>query len=223
MAKEPRILRSDRSLVIGQTRSGKSVFARYNFDRARQQKIAIDVKREIVIPGAWYFSDPRDADWTQAVQVFRPKDPFGIDDYNAVYKQIFARRDIYIWLDECAGPTDSNVTPKYLRLVLVQGASKKLCHQAVSQRPVDIHKALRTETAHIVLFPRGFSMEDMTIMAKHMGMTVAALEQLCVQLLQHPEVYGKYPHLHYDKDQNTIFRRPSVPYTKQRPDDGQPD
>jgi len=158
----PEWRRSDRLVVVGATRSGKSVLARRMFETMAPPRAVIDPKDDVDATGGGYrdrrvavtFSDPRripDAD----VVRFVPRDPFDLDCYDPVYVGLFARRGVFVWTDEAGIVAPAAGGPPGFRRLVTQGARFGIGHVALNQRPVDLDRALWANAEHIITFRVG--------------------------------------------------------------------
>lgn len=211
---EPEERYTDRTAIIGKTGTGKSVLARYKFQRIRTQKILIDVKGMESLPGVDPVRTVSGLDWTRPVLHFVPKDPADQDEIDRLYAAILwqareHRRPIAVWLDESYGPTTSNQTPKHVGVVLMQGRALGIRHQALMQRPVRVSKALISEAEHIIIFPKGLAVQDRKLLADELGLTMAEWDRL-VSIVTDAEQFGDYGHFHYEIRRQLLHMRPSV-------------
>lgn len=221
---EPVIRRSDSVAIIGRNGSGKSVLAWWLFAPVTGQKIFINVKGDedmnrrllerhgednvCIVRG-----DVDAIDWTKPVIVYVFRSVVSIDECDALYAALLRRSDLTIWLDEAYGPTTQARIPDHLALVLQHGRSRNLRHLALMQRPVRVAPMILTEASHIIFYPIGFNARDRDFIAAEMGETGQSLRAIIAELTTNRSRYGDYPCLWYDRRANTIYLRPSVPFT----------
>ncbi len=175
--------RSQRTFVVGKTRSGKSVLARALFQSVAPPRCVIDPKDDPDATGGRYadrrqavtFSDPARLPDAESIR-FVPKDPMDLDAYGAVYRALFERRGVFVWCDE-AGlvfPARGNAPAPALRLV-TQGARYGIGHLALNQRPVETAPALQANTEHWIVFFVGHT-EDVKTIASQISILTADLQ-----------------------------------------------
>lgn len=221
VAREPSVKPSHQVVVIGQKGSGKSMLGRHLFALVESQKIFVNVKSDPdIVPWLEKRYGPENVstvhgdvdalDFKRRVLVYEPRVSTNPDEFDELYRRLVRRRNLTCDLDEAFGPTAANRVPDHLAVYLQHGRSRNLRHYAMTQRPVNIAKAIITEADHIVFFPRGFSGHDTGYVAREMGMTEKRLKHVAHQLLSQPEVFGHYGHLWYEKQTNTLHMRPSV-------------
>lgn len=209
--REPDERPADRTLAIGRTGAGKSGWIRYRFRQIRSQKICIDVNNAESFPGVKPARDVADIDWSQPIIHYVPRDPSDQGEFEALYRQLFKRRGIAIWLDECYGVTTASSAPKHLVLVQTQGRKFDQRHLAATQRPVHINRNLIAQADHVLLFPKnGFSRKDLVWLGDELGIERDEIEQLIAQVTD-VRRFGEYGHLHYERRVNHWHLRPSVP------------
>lgn len=146
-----------RTLIVGTTRSGKSVLTEMLVSELRCRVLVIDPKGEAVNYGArmteaevraWFEADRperRIARWVPARGV--PK------EYDAIYELAHRFRGPLVTVtDELYGPGTPQTAPQHLRLYLTQGGGLRHGHIGLTQRPANICMEARTEWDHLVVY-----------------------------------------------------------------------
>ncbi len=199
------ILHNDRVLIVGKTRSGKSVLARHIASQFTGCRLTlIDPKDdEYRFPGVEPARSPSELDLQAPISHFVPT-YLSDDEYEEVFDLLWrARGPRVIQLDESYGPTRANFAPKGLRLCVQQGAKHNIGLIACSQRPVNIESTLRTEAEHIIIFNPPPPMLDTRTLAGDMHMDPEALKRQMADL--HDEL-GLYSHLWYCRRTGELHR-----------------
>lgn len=185
-----RILPTDRILVAGKTRTGKSTVALYLFSRFRGQRVAIDPKAEWVMPGALTVRSP------EQLAVALERAPLiryiptraDRDEWEAVYGLLFEtvrrrRRGLVILTHEAAAVSSASWRPTGLRMIQQQGAALGIGHVVCTQRPVHVAKELLTEAEHVFVFTPPFkNRQDLVDLAPVMNLTADELRDRLVAL-----------------------------------------
>ncbi len=179
----PEWKRSDRVVVIGSTRSGKSVLARRMFEAMAPPRAVVDPKDDAEATGGGYrdrrvavtFSDPARLPDADSIR-FVPRDPYDFAAYDTLYRGLFARRGIFVWTDEAGIIAPSAGGPAGFRRLVTQGARFGIGHVALNQRPVDLDKALWANAEQIITFRVG-DPDDVRRLANTGPTTPKALEE----------------------------------------------
>ena len=153
----------DRTLVIGRTGSGKTVFALWLFSMVYEKGdrwIVIDFKREhqiAQIPYVQYISMgviPSEP----GVYVVQPM-PDQQDELNDYLMQVWDAENIGLYIDEGVMLANSSA----LDAILIQGRSKHIPVIMATQRPVGISRYAFSESQYFVVFPSHDKRERKTI------------------------------------------------------------
>ena len=203
------ILHNDRVLIVGKTRSGKSV-------------LSMHIARQFT--GCRFtFIDPKNGGVNLGVEPARSPEELNLDapvshyvptflsqtEYEEVFDLLWrARGPRVILLDEAYGPTDRGYAPRSLRLIVQQGAGADVGLIANSQRPVNIEATLRTEAEHVIIFVPAPPMIDCRTLAGDIGQEP---EQLKRELDQLQEEEGLYSHLWYCRRTGQLHRCAPLP------------
>lgn len=168
-----------RVLIVGTTRSGKSVLAEMLGSEIRTRLLVIDPKGQCMAYGprmttseieAW-FADPR----AQRVARWVPvrDEP---DEYDEVYALAHRHRGPLVTItDELYGPGTSQKAPRHLRLYLTQGGGLRHGHIGLTQRPANISMEARTEWDHLVVYTPPPDPDDLRNIAKGTGVDLSTL------------------------------------------------
>lgn len=151
-----------RAFASGLTGSGKSRLVGYYFATTPGQRLLIDVNDDYELgPAAReegasdVRGDPGALDFTKRTLRYVPA-RMDQDEYEELYSVIWrhacAGHELFVWLDECLGPTTESRSPHHVRLALGQGRKKRLTHAGASLRPVGIEKMLVNQSEHFFAF-----------------------------------------------------------------------
>ncbi len=156
----PALRVSERTVIFGATRSGKSYLAGRVFGAIPPPRLVIDPKDEVDATGgnfALTFRDPARLPDAPSIR-WVPTDPMDLAAYDRLYQAIWdSGRRWWVWLDEArqAAPARSKM-PRYMVRHVTQGGGKGLGHLALNQRPVEIDPDLVAQAEHIVTFRLGY-------------------------------------------------------------------
>lgn len=181
-----RILPTDRLLLVGKTRSGKSTVAAYLFSLFRVQRVLIDPKGEWQVRGAVVVRSPAQLEQAldRAPLIRYVPARADRDEWEQVYAVLFERRRLFVWTDEAASVSEAGWQPRGLRLLQMQGAGLGLGHMACTQRPVKIAPELRSEAEHVMVFaPPLARPDDLASVADELGL---GRDQLRAELAELP-------------------------------------
>lgn len=186
----------DRALVVGKTRSGKSVLARYLVGQMTgARRLLVNVKGLEQV-GVAPVRSLEAIDWSAPVVDFIPPsmhDQVFADLYRAAFERGGPR---VIWLDEAMGVTRANYAPEHLRLVQQQGAALGIGHVYCSQRPQNIATELKSEAEHIFICGTVFARRDLDALAVEMGLSGDELSRRLREL--HGD-HGDFAFLWYER------------------------
>ena len=191
----------DRVLLVGKTRSGKSVFARHLMAQMTgARRLLINVKGSETL-GVEPVYDPAHIDWSAPLVDFIPRS-MERDVFEEVYRGVFEHAGPrVVWLDEAMGPTRANYAPPHLDLLQQQGGGLGLGHFYLSQRPQNIAMSLRSEAEHIFMFGTTFTKRDRDVLGAEMGLSG---DQLAERMRQAADELGDYAFLWYDRNQGEL-------------------
>jgi hypothetical protein len=97
---------------------------------------------------------------------------------------------MFVWLDECLGPTTESQSPRHLRLALGQGRKKNLTHAGASLRPVGIEKMLRNQSEHFFAFESADE-DDIAAIARRFNVSPAELRTALATLPKYGSLYHR--------------------------------
>jgi energy-coupling factor transporter ATP-binding protein EcfA2 len=206
----------DRVLVLGQTQSGKSELLNYLAASIRVQRLVIDTKDELVIPGVEPVTSPAAIDWRAPLIHFRG----GVGDRDT-FQELFdaanRRRNLTVVVHELADLCDYNAhrTPPAVSRYLSQGAAWGRGLLAASQRPVEMPKRARTDVDHVfVMVPPGLDAADVKTTAELMRLPVPELDRLLGELERD---FGRYSFLWFERGAGgKLTRCPPLPAAHRR-------
>lgn len=207
------ILHNDRVLIVGKTRSGKSVLSLHI---ARQftgcRFTFIDPKNAYqagqVNLGVEPARNPEELDLAAPVSHYVPTF-LSQGEYEEVFDLLWrARGPRVILLDEAYGPTDRGICPRSLRYIVQQGAAHDIALLANTQRPVNIEPTLRTEAEHVLIFVPSPPMIDIRTLAGDIGHEPERLKRE-LDALQAEE--GLFSHLWYCRRTGNLHRCAPLP------------
>ena len=147
---------SERVLIVGRTRSGKSTLARALFNSSRRL-VVIDSKWEEDVPYATIVYTPADFRrlWPQrtARVVFRP-DPTAkrAADVDEVLARVLAARQARIVVHEAVDLAPATWILPALRRAIKTGGSLGVGVTICSQRPIGLHNDAISEFEHVFVF-----------------------------------------------------------------------
>jgi DNA helicase HerA-like ATPase len=132
------------------------------FETMAPPRAVIDPKDDPAVTGGGYrdrrvavtFSDPRRVPDEDSVR-FVPRDPYDPEAYDAVYRALFERRGVFVWLDEAGMAAPASGAPDGLRRLVTQGARFGIGHLALHQRAHDLDRALWANAEHVIAFRLG--------------------------------------------------------------------
>lgn len=174
----------DRVFCSGITGSGKSRLLGYFFAMTPGQRLLVDVNDDYELGPAAIAEgcsnvrgDPAALDFSQRTLRYVPG-RLDQAEYDELYKVIWGRacagHRLFVWLDECLGPTTESSSPLHVRLVLGQGRKKALTHAGASLRPVGIEKMLVNQSEHYFAFFTA-DRDDLERIARRFSVTPAEL------------------------------------------------
>ncbi|KKM13870.1 hypothetical protein LCGC14_1711910, partial [marine sediment metagenome] len=169
-------------VVIGSTRSGKSVLARRMFEASAPPRAVVDPKDDADATGGGYrdrrvavtFSDPATIPTADSIR-FVPRDPYDLAAYDRLYRGLFERRGIFVWSDEAGIIAPASGGPPGFRRLVTQGARFGIGHIALNQRPFDLDRALWANHDHVIAFRVG-DPDDLRRLASTGPTTPSALD-----------------------------------------------
>lgn len=185
-----------RVLIVGTTRSGKSVLAEMLAAELRTRLLVIDPKGQATAYGprmttaevrAWFDSEPGPEGRRVARWVPTRNEP---DEYDEVYELAHRHRGPLVTItDELYGPGNAQKAPRHLRLYLTQGGGLRHGHIGLTQRPANICMEARTEWDHLVIYSPPPDPDDLRAVAKSTGVDLDALTVELRQLPKHGFVW----------------------------------
>lgn len=208
---------SDRVLLVGKTREGKSEVARRTFLSAEEPRMVLDPNDSTItdVPGAVTIYGPpmglsadeahaqmaarlREHDDAGTVRVV-PMDPARTAEYDAAYQWAFTRYPMYVWLDEAG---DAGHSSAWLRKYLTQGGKRQCGHIACHTRPREVDRNLIAQADVLMVF-RLPNPDDVKVVAKQVGIPAGELNGLLSDL-------PRYGFLVYSERQDTITAVPPL-------------
>lgn len=174
----PGIRYSDRVLVVGKTREGKSTLARELFLSAAAPRLVIDpADSELTakIPGQRTFRHPREFPLDAETARFVPINPAARKPYDEVYRTAFEHFPRYTWLDEPNDATPSSGFPPWANTYVAQGAKRGLGHLTCTTSIRWIMRSLVRNVQVLVMFTTP-APEDRRYLAQMIGIDVGDLE-----------------------------------------------
>jgi hypothetical protein len=189
-----------RIFACGKTGSGKSLLLGYYFATTPGQRLLIDVNDDYELgPAALeegasdVRGDPDALDWSKRTLRYVPG-RLTFDEYEDLYKVIWDHAAIghklFVWLDECYGPTTESRCPMHLRKAITQGRKKDLTHGGAGQRPVGIEKTLVNQAEHLFSFFTA-DRDDVDMLARRMSITPAECAEALHNLPEHAYLYHR--------------------------------
>lgn len=183
----PRIRYTDRVFVTGTTGTGKTHLARRLFLAAPGRRIVIDPKNDRDATGNLgnhaTASDPLRLPDMPTIR-WVPRDPFDLEAYDALYRHLMEHPPWYIWTDELGTVAPANKTPPAFAQLIYQGRSRGIGHIGSHQRPVEISRAILSQSQHIVAFSL-HDPDDRARIAKTMGLAPGEFTQYQAELGPH--------------------------------------
>ncbi len=205
MTPGPRWSVSHRVVIVGATRSGKSLLARSMFQAVPPPRLVIDPKDDVTTTGGDYavtFRDPARLPQEPVVR-YVPRDPLDTAAYDAVYTSVWREgRGRFVWCDESQFVLPSRGAPPAAVRHLTQGGGKGFGHLTLNQRPVEIDPMVMGNAEHVVVFRLGYE-PDVATIAATMGRPGGEVRDLLAGL---PD----YHYLWYDRLQRIPFRSAPV-------------
>lgn len=185
-----------RVFACGTTGTGKSRLLAYFFATFPGQRLLIDHNDDYELGRLAHAEgcsnvrgDPAALDWSKRTLRYVPG-RLDQDEYEELYKivwgQALAGAKLFVWMDECLGPTTESRSPLHVRLALGQGRKKGLTHGAASLRPVGIEKMIVNQSEHFFAFITADA-DDQARIAQRFVITVAELQAAFAELA------AKYP------------------------------
>lgn len=189
-----------RLFACGKTGSGKSLLLAYYFATVPGQRLLIDVNDDYELgPAALeegasnVRGDPAALDWSQRTLRYVPGrlDPLEYEDlYRVVWERACRGHKLFVWLDECLGPTTESRCPMHLKLAITQGRKKELTHGGAGQRPVGIEKTIVNQAEHLFAFFTA-DRDDVDMLARRMSVQPAELAGALDSLDEHGYLYHR--------------------------------
>jgi len=204
---------NDRALVVGKTRSGKSVLTRMLAAQSTGARLLIiDVKGDVE-SGVTPIGNVGSIDWSAPVVHFRPGS-MGREVFAELYDQVLAAGGpTVVWLDEARGVTTSNYAPDGLLVVQMQGARLGIGHLVCCQRPYNVAVELRSEAEHFFIFGP-LARRDADSLAEEIG-RVDGYEltgrRLAEMLDEIQAEHGRHAFLWYDRRERTLTLCEPIP------------
>jgi energy-coupling factor transporter ATP-binding protein EcfA2 len=172
---------TERMLLVGATGTGKTTLAR----KLIQSIIADNKKHPVIIIDPKCTYDPEDdrfklihsplsLKWSGRNQFihYRPSPECqDVKSYDAVYKWIFARKEILVYTDETYMTMRGQRSPQWQTACVTCGRELGIGMLFATQRPSGIDLRIYTESEHKVCFYLAHD-EDRKRMAQEMGKTV---------------------------------------------------
>ena len=167
-----RIGSSERGLLVGQTRTGKSTLANYLI-QTKPVLLVIDPKGDFQLNRkAVTISNPNQLHNTKEPVIHYQPSPEYSDysDYDDVFRWVFYRGNTFVYVDELTAVTGRTAQsyPIWLRSLYTQGAGKGIGVLAATQRPANLPLFVFSESfrfwAFFLLLER-----DNKRMAEYMG------------------------------------------------------
>lgn len=200
---------SDRVLMVGKTKSGKTTLAMHMCREmyGHVRVFHFDPKRRLEVPGVVPVRSIHDVDWDAPIVHYVPA-RLDEDEYEEAFTGLWESPEVerVLHLDECAGPTSQNRCPQGLLLWIQQGDQMGRGLLACSQRPVAIAAPLRTESEHVIIFVPPTTKRDLTTLGGDIGFEE---QQLRDELQWLADNEGLYSHLWYCRETHEL--RPCAP------------
>jgi hypothetical protein len=205
---------NDRTLVLGETGSGKSVLLNLLLSQLRCQRVLLDTKWEWTVDGIEPVSDVGAIDWTAPVIHYRD-DRGDLADFDRLFEACLRRRGaagyglvvcVHELADLCGHSTGA--TPKWVNAYITKGRAHGLGLLGGSQVPVNMPMAAKTQAQHVFAFVPGFTdAEHERAVAKLMNLTVPQLQGVLNQAAGH----GEHSYAWFDQRAKRIAIRPPLP------------
>lgn len=212
------VLFNERVFLSGKTRSGKTVLARHLFDTfTGARRTAVDPKGRLHFPGVAPARTPEELDLAAPLSHFIPSH---LEDweYEEVFRRLwFAGGPRVIWLDEAFGPTKGGWAPKYLRMIVQQGAEAGIGLLACSQRTKNVEATLRTEAEHLIFFVPAPHRLDLDALAQEIGI---GADELAAAMRQLQAEEGQHSHFWYRRNSDELVPCAPLPAGWARPGPG---
>jgi hypothetical protein len=200
---------ADRTLILGQTRSGKSELLNLHFSAFRCQRVLVDTKDEWTIAGVEPVEDVAAIDWRAPVIHLR-LEPGDIDAVEQLFRLAFEHRGpLVLGVHELADLCDyrPHLAPRHLRRYLAQGAAHGLGLLGASQRPVEMPVRSRTETQHVFVFVPRLAGDDVEAIARMVGLSTRELER---ELDERQAEDGLHSFLWFDRREGKLTAWPPL-------------
>lgn len=165
----PALRASERIVIFGATRSGKTYLSRRIFGAVPPPRLVIDPKDDALATGGNFvvtFRDPARLPDAPSIR-WVPTDPMDSAAYDRLYQSVWeSGRRWWVWLDEArhAAPARGKM-PRWMVRHVTQGGGKGLGHLALNQRPVEIDPDLIAQAEHVVTFRLGYPPDIETVAA----------------------------------------------------------
>jgi hypothetical protein len=207
---------TDRVFVAGVTGSGKSVLINHLATQFRCQRFLYDTKDEFTIPGVQSVHHVERIDWDQPV-IHYIDDAGDLKDTDRLFKTLWQRKVgrsghayglivvVHELGDLCADQPGG--TPPWVNNYIRKGRAHGLGLLAGSQRPRNIPRMARSESAHVFSFAGGFDPEDIPVMASMHHMRVSEFERALSQAGR----MGEHAYVWYDRRAHANVIRPPLP------------
>jgi hypothetical protein len=206
---------NDRSLVLGQTRSGKSELLNVIFSSFQAQRVLVDTKDEWAISGVPRVADVDAIDWRAPVIHFASErgDPAEFDElFDRAYRQ---RGPMVVAVHELGDLCDyqPNRTPPAFRRYLSMGAAHGLGLLGASQRPVEMPRRARTEAEHVFAVVPRLDPDDVAVVARMMNLPP---ERLGRDLDELQQAHGLHSFLWFDRRSRSLAGYQPLPASWRR-------
>jgi DNA helicase HerA-like ATPase len=202
----------DRALIVGNSGSGKSIFAHeiaenYEGDRViiidptmddiipelRRRRVPADAMKVVrEVPSSWPTSTTDDGETIDVRYVIIQLDsasPTFYDDIDAIFAWAYRLGDLLLWVDEvhtCC-PSEQQAAQRFVRRALVQGRHRRLSIIACGPRPVLIAKLWINQAHYIVVFLLPLK-DDRAYIALNAGFDPPEIHNAHAQLEEHGHI-----------------------------------